>query len=363
MKKILIIEDYRPLREEISDWLRFDGFMVYNAENGNEGVKQATLHVPDLILCDIMMPGIDGTEVLTVLQEQEATRHIPFIFMTALATRDNVRSGMNLGADDYITKPFTRKDLLAAIGTRLRKSEGLRDHSDARVTEQTAHLQTQNEYLEAFNYSIAHDLRAPLRIISGFSGMLLSENGEQLDDNGKRMLGIISANARKMGIMIDALLNFSKLRHQEISNDVLDMTALAREVWEESRVGGIQFTLHPLPKARGDEILVRLILQNLIGNAIKYSAHKPDREIEVGFDKKEPGGGAYYIRDNGAGFDMKDAGGLFTMFRRLHSDKEFEGHGIGLANVHRILERLNGTIRASARRGEGATFWFTLPPA
>lgn len=362
MKKILIVEDYRPLREEITDWLRFDGFEVYNAENGNDGVKQATLHIPDLILCDIMMPGIDGTEVLTILQEQESTQHIPFIFMTALATRDNVRSGMNLGADDYITKPFTRKDLLATIGTRLRKSDGLRDKADARITEQTEQLQTQNEYLEAFNYSISHDLRAPLRIISGFAGMLLSENAEQLDDNGKRMLGIISANAKKMGIMIDALLNFSKLRHQEISDDVLDMTAFAREVWEELKVPEIRFTLHPLPKARGDEILVRLVLQNLIGNSVKYSANKPIRKIEVGFDEDETGG-AYFVRDNGAGFDMKEAGNLFTMFHRLHSDKEFEGHGIGLANVHRILERLNGTIRASAHRGEGATFWFTLPPA
>ena len=208
MKKILIIEDNSALTEELLGWFTFEGFNVWSAGNGSTGIEMATELVPDIILCDIMMPDMNGTEVIESLHNNVNTRLIPFIFMTALSGRQNIRTGMDLGADDYITKPFTRDELIKTVKTRLKKAESIVELTDTTTRERTAQLNFTNRELEAFNYSVSHDLHAPLRALNGYANMLTEDYSHLLDNEGKRMLNAIIEQSKKMGALINDLLSF-----------------------------------------------------------------------------------------------------------------------------------------------------------
>jgi PAS domain S-box-containing protein len=221
-----------------------------------------------------------------------------------------------------------------------------------------------NRELEAFSYSVAHDLRAPLRSIDGFSRMLLEDNAEQLNAEGKRKLDLISAGARNMGRLIDDLLSFSRLGRAALRPAAFDMTALARDVLGEilpmAPGRKIEANVGLLGDAWGDRSLFRQVWVNLIGNAIKYTGKKDVARIDIGasFGERE---NTYWIKDNGAGFKMEYAKKLFGVFQRLHSTQEFEGTGVGLALVQRLVHRHGGRVWAEGRVDEGATFSFTLP--
>ncbi len=225
-------------------------------------------------------------------------------------------------------------------------------------------LEATNKELEAFSYSVSHDLRAPLRAISGFAQAVEEDYASRLDGEGKRYLGLIQENAHKMGKLIDDLLTFSRLGRQHVKRTDIDMEYLVRTIFSElaQQVSGrhIEFKARRLPPARGDEAMIQQVLANLIGNAIKFTRDRKDAWIELGF-LPELEGGAYYVRDNGVGFDMKYVDKLFGVFQRLHSASEFEGTGVGLALVHRIITRHGGNVWAESRVDEGATFYFTLP--
>jgi PAS domain S-box-containing protein len=224
-------------------------------------------------------------------------------------------------------------------------------------------MEAANNELEAFSYSVSHDLRAPLRAISGFTDVLLDDWAPQLDDEGKRFLGLVQENAHKMGQLIDDLLAFSRLSRQTMTVAEIDMAELARSVFEDVQANspgrGIAFTIGTIPPARGDKALIRQVLVNLISNAVKFTRTRERALIEFGF---QSGGDqdAYYIRDNGVGFEMQYVGKLFGVFQRLHSATEFEGTGVGLALVSRIITRHGGTIRAEGQVDQGATFYFSL---
>ncbi|MCX6899746.1 MAG: PAS domain S-box protein [Verrucomicrobia bacterium] len=235
---------------------------------------------------------------------------------------------------------------------------------ELRVIERTAQLQEANKELEAFSYSVSHDLRAPLRAIDGFANMLVEDHAKQLDEEGQRELGVISHETKRMGQLIDDLLSFSRMSRQSAQLAEVDMEALAQEVFNEcaARASGrkLQFKLHPLPPARCDRALLRHVLVNLISNAIKYSRPKTVAEIEMG-GRTENSELLYYVKDNGVGFDMKYVSRLFGVFQRLHREEEFEGTGVGLAIVQRVIHRHGGRVWAESTLNEGATFYFTLP--
>jgi len=239
----------------------------------------------------------------------------------------------------------------------------LNDELEQRVMERTAQLEAANKELEAFSYSVSHDLRAPLRALDGFARILVEDYGATLDAEAKRLLEVITNNAQRMGTLIDDLLAFSRLSRQEIKFTKIDMQNLADSVYQESvsdqDKDKIEFILHPLPQAYGDQSMVRQVWVNLIGNAIKFTSQKATRIIEIGY-KREDAETVYYVKDNGAGFDMTYSGKLFGMFQRLHSINEFEGTGVGLAIVQRIVNRLNGRVWAEGKVNDGATFYFTL---
>lgn len=240
----------------------------------------------------------------------------------------------------------------------------LNETLEKKVAERTAEYETANRELTAFSYSVAHDLRAPIRALDGFSKILLDNYSDSLDPEGIRMLKVIAENSTHMGKLIDSLLNFSRVSREDLSISMIDMHEMASDVYldctTESERSHIRFVLHDIPQVPGDPVLIRQVWSNLIGNAIKFSSGKPDRLIEIGHT---PGKGenVYFIRDNGTGFDMRYAHKLFGVFERLHSIKEYEGSGIGLALSQRIILRLNGRIWGEGAVGEGATFWFALP--
>jgi light-regulated signal transduction histidine kinase (bacteriophytochrome) len=220
-----------------------------------------------------------------------------------------------------------------------------------------------NNELETFNYSVSHDLRTPLIVIGGFAKRLLKKYSGNLDDKGREELNIIQENVQRMGLLIDDLLAFSRSERQQIKSEVVDMNKLARNAVEELKVLTSEKTLIDLkdiPSVYGDPIMLHQVLYNLISNAIKFTTHKETAIIEIGC-KIEKDEYIYYVKDNGAGFDMKHADKLFGVFQRLHKSEEFEGTGIGLAIVQRIVKRHGGRVRAEGIAGEGATFYFSLP--
>lgn len=234
---------------------------------------------------------------------------------------------------------------------------------ERRVAERTSELEAANRELEAFSYSVSHDLRAPLRAIDGFARILLEDFGPRLDAEGRRVCSVISENTRDMGKLIDDLLTLSRVGRSEVLRSSIDMAKLANAVFFELTTpeerGRIDFNVGPLPHAKGDPALIRQVWRNLLSNAVKFSAKKKRAVIEVSAELQEDGT-VYTIQDNGAGFDMQNADKLFGVFQRLHSARKFEGTGVGLAIVQRIIHRHGGRVRAEGKPGEWATFSFTL---
>jgi PAS domain S-box-containing protein len=235
---------------------------------------------------------------------------------------------------------------------------------NAALAERLAELEESNKGLEAFSYSVSHDLRAPLRAIDGFVRLLVDEHGPQLDPGAQRYLEIIAGSARTMGLLIDDLLEFSRLGRQPLRKVAIDTTGLVRRVLRQLQGTmdhrRVEVRLDELPACQGDESLLEHVLTNLIGNAIKYTQRVEVARIEIGCQTTDQGEVAYYIKDNGAGFDMRYADKLFGVFQRLHRADEFEGTGVGLALAQRIITRHGGRIWADATVGKGATFFFTL---
>lgn len=232
------------------------------------------------------------------------------------------------------------------------------------IQEANKKLLAANKELESFSYSISHDLRAPLRAIDSFTRILIEDHAQRLDGEGRRMLGIVCSNAKNMGQLIDDLLSFSRLGRQEIKRSEIDMNQLLQSAWEEivpptfPQRGEIH--LGDVPAAHGDRSLIKQVFLNLLSNAVKYSGKAEKAVIEVG-GRGEARENIYYFKDNGVGFDMAYVHRLFGVFQRLHTENEFEGTGVGLAIVKRIIERHGGRVWAEGKVNEGAAFYFILP--
>ncbi|MDB6109184.1 MAG: sensor hybrid histidine kinase, partial [Pedosphaera sp.] len=225
-------------------------------------------------------------------------------------------------------------------------------------------LEEANKELESFSYSVSHDLRAPLRIISGFSGFLLEDCADKLGAEGKDSLQAVVAASQRMGELIDDLLQLSRITRSEVRCAPVDLSALARSVADQLRKANpercVEVLIEPDLITQADARLMRIVLENLLGNAWKFTSQKRDARIEFRRTTRE-GAPAYFVRDNGAGFDMAYANKLFGAFQRLHSTAEFPGTGVGLATVQRVIHRHGGRVWAEGEVGRGATFYFTLP--
>lgn len=244
------------------------------------------------------------------------------------------------------------------------KIRKLNEELEERVIERTAQLEATNKELEAFTYSVSHDLRAPLRAISGYTNILIEDYQPLLGTEGKRISNVISSEAQRMGRLIDDLLAFSRLSRKEMQTSRLDMKAMAQTLFNEltqpDERGRIDFQIQNLPPAVGDAALIHQVWVNLLSNAFKFTSKKERAIIEVGSTqgKNET---IYYVRDNGAGFDMQYADKLFGVFQRLHNEHEFEGTGVGLAIVQRVILRHGGRVWGEGKEDQGAVFYFVLP--
>ncbi|MDZ7836916.1 MAG: ATP-binding protein [Actinomycetota bacterium] len=243
------------------------------------------------------------------------------------------------------------------------KTEKLNNQLEIRVVERTSQLEYMNKELEALSYSISHDLRAPLRHITGYASLLLKKYMDLLPEEGRHYLDNISFSAMNMGELIDGLLQFSRTGRIEINQKLLDMNeivdALIQPYRDENQQHRIEFKINPLPSAFGDYDMIKSVWSNLIENALKFSSKKDRAKISIGAEESETEI-IYYIKDNGVGFEMNYAEKLFNVFQRLHTREDFEGTGIGLATVKKIITRHGGRIWAKSQIGEGADFYFTL---
>jgi signal transduction histidine kinase len=256
------------------------------------------------------------------------------------------------GPKDIADMTHAFNSMMSVLETRAAEISQLNAELEQRVLARTAELEAANDELESFSYSVSHDLRAPLRAIDGFSHILLDDYADKLDDEAKRLLNVVRDNTVKMGQLIDDILKFSRSGRTEIIFSEIDMEKLAREVFEElqpSVVGaGMQFEIESIPPAKGDLAMMRQVFVNLLTNAIKFSRNSENPMILVGATVKDDET-VYFVKDNGAGFDMRHADKLFGVFKRLHNVSEFEGTGIGLAIVKRIIARHGGRVWAEGK--------------
>lgn len=261
-----------------------------------------------------------------------------------------------------------RVRLVESLSTSERRVSELNRDLERRVSERTAELEASNQELEAFSYTVSHDLRAPLRAVEGFARILLEEYGPQLDPEGQHYLSQVSGNAEDMGQLIDGLLSFSRLSRQPMESEVVEPKVVAQRAVDQIKADlancQVEFEVHDLPAVRSDPILLGQVYANLIGNAVKFTRRVAAARVEVGCNGNGNGDlPVYFVRDNGIGFDMRYADKLFGVFQRLHRSDEYEGTGAGLAIVQRIVRRHGGKIWAESEPGKGASFYFTLSGA
>jgi len=336
-------------------------------------------------LLDVLMPGLSGHETCRRIKSAAAWQEIPLLMLTALDERQAMLEGINAGADDYIPKSADFDVLRARLRAQLRRKQfedenrrirqnfarkeietaqakAAQELAEARAA-LTGELERKNKELEAFSYSVSHDLRAPLRGISGFSQLLLEECTDQLSPKVQDYLRRIHAAGERMGQLIDDLLELSRVSRSELKRRPVDLSKVAHTVADELEKRHperrVAVLIEDSLMVDVDARLMRIVFDNLFGNAWKFTAKTPGARVEVGA-AASPKGHTYFVRDNGVGFDMAFAHKLFGPFQRLHSSADFPGTGIGLATVQRIIDRHGGRVWAEAAVGEGATFFFTL---
>ncbi len=310
-------------------------------------VSQATLHHAQIMQ--------NGQRIEVLEEHHQADGQTLFVHVVKSPVLDS--DGKITGSQGVLFDVTTQKRAEDEV-------RRLNDELERRVVDRTTQLEAANKELEAFSYSVSHDLRAPLRAVNGFAGIVLEEFGPQLNGEGRRYLERIRNGGRQMGVLIDDLLAFSRLGRQPMSSQTIDPAQLVQgaldELAPQRARGQIEINIGKLPVCRGDPALVKQVWVNLISNAIKYTRDRAPAVIEIGCEliKDE---NVFFVRDNGAGFDMQYAHKLFGVFQRLHRADEFEGTGVGLAIVQRIVHRHGGRVWAEAKLNHGATFYFTLP--
>jgi len=345
-----------------SNLIRWDSWMfrIYGMPESSNGMLsyaewRSNVHPDDL-------PIQEASLLETVAKVGTQQRQFRIIRRSDKATRIIRSSDAAIASSDGKTRRIVgiNLDITETVG----RAEEVR-----RLNEQLAKRAAELEFLvnelDAFTYSVSHDLRAPLRAIDGFSRIVEEDYAPKIDNEGKRLIGVIRSEAKRMGRLIDDLLAFSRLGRQQIEPKIIEMEPMALQVFDELKAleagRDIRLILHQIPPAFGTEPMIRQVWTNLIANAIKFTGKKEKSEIEIGTTEGKEGERVYFIKDNGAGFDMRFVSKLFGVFSRLHNAEEFPGTGVGLALVQRIIMRHGGRVWGEGKVGQGATFYFTIP--
>ncbi len=377
---ILLVDDQPANLVALEAMLQGLGQNLIKAESGREALKWLLTHEFAVILLDVKMPEMDGFETATIIRQRDKSRHTPILFLTAADnTQKHAVRGYAVGAVDYLVKPvipeFVRSKV-AVFVELAKKSELLRRQTQLLVESEQAALELaetraelvrdlehKNRELESFSYAVSHDLRAPLRRIDSFSRAVLESQGEKLEATGRRYLERVREASQHMSQLIDDVLYLSRVTRADLREQEVDLSALANLILTRLQEGEparkVETKVRPGVVVTGDGQLLRIALENLLENAWKFTGKQPEARIEFGVTNAS-GEPTYFIRDNGAGFDMTYADRLFGPFQRLHPQGEFPGSGIGLATVQRIIHRHGGRVWAEGLLGQGATFQFTF---
>ena len=388
--KVLLVDDRDENLFALETILKDENYVLIKAHSGKEALahllKDLDFH---LIIMDVLMPGMNGFETAELIYSRDKLKNIPIIFLTALDVEGNIYRGYQAGAIDYISKPVVPELLKVKVRAFVELSEKNRQllrqekklrtanrkleweiterkASEAKIkalNDDLAKKLEQLQSLDSFNYSISHDLMSPLNSITGLAGLLQTMYPEKFDKEVLEIVNHIMGSVDRMSKLIKDLLTFSRQANAEISKTDVSMSAMVKEVMEEISltmpVSGAQIVIHELPDAYADTAMLKQVWTNLISNAVKYSQKKTDPKIEIG-STSNGNELVYFVKDNGAGFNMAHYHKLFSIFQRLHTDGEFNGTGIGLAIVKRIIERHDGKIWAESEIGKGSDFYFTL---
>lgn len=372
---VLCVDDEVNILNSLRRLLRPQGYRVLTAGSGAEGLAVLEQTPVDLVLSDMQMPEMDGVRFLEQVKARwpETAR----VLLTGYGDLASTVAAINqTEIYRYIPKPWDDAMVLKVVGDALERKilgrekarlEELTQKQNQALKELNATLQAANRELESFSSSVAHDLRAPLRHVDGYSAMLVQEMDGRLSPEAMRYLHEIVVASRRMSQLIDDLLRFSQMGGAGMQDVSVDLNALVQACIGELEMAtcdrDVVWNVAPLPAATGDPAMLRQVFANLLGNAVKYTRPSSAAVIEIGSAGEENGRMIVLVRDNGVGFDMKHADKLFRPFQRLHSADQFEGTGLGLAHVQRILGRYGGRVWAEGKTGEGATFYFTLRPA
>ena len=359
---ILLVDDQPGNLTALETILEDLGLNLVKATSGEAALRHLLKADFAVILLDVMMPGLDGFETAALIRERERTHNTPIIFLTAASkSEDLVFKGYSAGAVDYLFKPVQPEILRSKVAVFVdlfRKTE--------KVKRQAEHLQQQNEALEAFTYSVTHDLRAPLRAMQTFSQILLEEFAGQLDPVGREYAGHIATAAQRMDTLIRDLLAYSRLSRADLQPQRLDLATVVAEALAqvETDVRGRQARVtvaEPMPAVVGHGATATQVVANLLSNATKFIAPGVQPEVRVW---AEPSGERVrlWVADNGIGIAPEDCERVFRPFERLHGVDEYPGTGIGLAIVRQGMERMGGCVGVESRLGQGSRFWIELPP-
>jgi hypothetical protein len=361
--RILIVDDEEPHVTALCDTLTNHGYETVGFSSAKEALAAARATKFELLLADLTMPEMSGIDLLQTAHKLDPD--LVGIIMTGQGTIATAVEAMRVGALDYILKPFKLSIVLPVLSRALavRRLRMENTELQRRVEERGAELEAANKDLESFSYSISHDLRAPVRAVGGFSKILLEDFSSDLPPEARDLAEKIARNADRMGQLVDDLLKFSRLGRQAVTRRVVNVAALVREVADEllkAESGRrIDIRVGELPDCAGDPSLLKQVFTNLLSNAFKFTGQRESAAIEVGCQPQN-GENVYFVRDNGAGFNMQFADKLFGVFQRLHRGDEFEGTGVGLSIAHRIIQRHGGRIWATAEVHKGATFYLVI---
>ena len=377
---ILLVDDQPANLVALEAMLQGLGQNLIRAESGREALKWLLTHEFAVILLDVKMPEMDGFETAALIRQRDKSRHTPILFLTAADNSQNhaVR-GYAVGAVDYLIKPvvpeFVRSKVavfveLAKKSELLRRQTRLLAESEQAAlelaetrAELVRDLEHKNRELESFSYAVSHDLRAPLRRIDSFSRAILESQSDKLDESGRRYLDRVREASQQMSQLIDDVLYLSRVTRADLREQDVDLSTLAQlilaRLQESEPARKVEVKIRPGVIVTGDGQLLRIALENLFENAWKFTSKQAESRIEFGVTQAS-GEPTYFIRDNGAGFNMTYVDRLFGPFQRLHAQGDFPGSGIGLATVQRIIHRHGGRVWAEGLVGQGATFQFTL---
>lgn len=378
---ILLVDDRAENLIALESILDAPDYRLVRAQNGQDALLAVLADDFAAIVLDVRMPGMTGIELAQLIRQRRKSQHVPILFLTAHGDESAIE-GYQAGAVDFLTKPIqpaVLRSKVAVFAELFRKSAALKaEIEERRLAEENINrlnaelfarveeLAAAYAELEAFSYTVSHDLRAPLRQVSGFVALLERGLADRRTETDAEYIGLINGAVNRMGQLINDLLSFSRVGRAEMRRATVDLQPLVdqvRETLAPALAGrSVKWKIAALPSVEGDPAMLRQVFASLIDNAIKFTRPRACAEIEIGVSR-ERDEYVFWVRDNGVGFDGEHSDKLFGVFQRLHTNAEFEGTGIGLASVRRIMSRHNGRSWAESEPGKGTVIYFSLPAA